>query len=114
MWQKATQYHKLPSELYGITNPLLAFLFDNAITACGVTIENALAERVNKGTSKEPRYEATYTLAELLDPIFYLPRPQPEPRKVRPIANNGLAQILALAGQQGSSVKLYKYVGPPN
>lgn len=94
---------------------MAAFLFDAAITACGITIDNALAERVNKGTPKEPKWEAKYTLHQILDPLFRLPAPLPPPKmQVSPLANGGLAAILAMAGQPGSGVKKWEYVGPPN
>lgn len=92
---------------------MAAFLVDAAITACGITIDNALAERVNKGTPKEPKWEAKYTLHQILDPLFRLPAPLPPPKlQAPPLTNGGLAAILAMAGQPNSGVKLYKYVPP--
>lgn len=75
----------------------------------GITIENALGERVNIGTPKEPKWEARYTLAQLLDPLFKLPKPEPVKK---PAQLNGLGLLLALAGQPGSNVKKYEYVKP--
>lgn len=87
-----------------------AFLFDSAIHACGLTVENALTERVNTGTQDRPKMEARYTIHQLLDPLFRLPRPQP----VKPLTQqpNGLALLMAMAGQPGSGVKRYEYVKP--
>lgn len=106
-------YHRRPSEDLAVTDTIAAWCLDGAVLWFGITIENALSERVNKGTPKEPRYEARYTLMELLDPAFHLPRPQPEPRKVRSMASDGLASFLAMAGQPGGGVKMFRYVGPP-
>lgn len=75
---KATKYSKLPSEIIDPEqrlDSLTRYLADNAVTFFGLTIENALAERVNKGSEKEPKWEDKYTLAQLLDPAFRLPRP---------------------------------------
>lgn len=74
----------------------------------GTTVENALAERVNQGNAKEPRWENKYTLAQLLDPSFRLPRPQPS--KPQSTAANGIGALLTMAKQKGSGVKLWKTV----
>lgn len=78
VWTKANRYHKLPSEIIDPEqrlDSLTRYLADNAVTFFGVTIENSLAERVNNGSEKEPKWEDKYTLAQLLDPAFRLPRP---------------------------------------
>lgn len=78
VWVKANRYHKLPSEIIDPEqrlDSLTRYLADNAVTFFGMTIENALAERVNVGSEKEPKWEDKYTLPQLLDPAFRLPRP---------------------------------------
>lgn len=92
---------------------MAAYLFDAAITACGIAVDNALTERVNNGSVKEPKWETKYTLHQILDPVFRLPEPPPPP-KVLPQAQQptGFSVLLALAGQPGSNVKRWEYVKP--
>lgn len=119
MWQKATTFHKLPSE---VIDPLweldavARMMFDNAVTYFGVTIDNALAERVEEGIGPDAKSVPRYTLPQLMQPDMKLPTAE-SPKKASPEnpgANAALATILSMAGQQGSGVKLYKYVGPDN
>lgn len=77
----------------------MAYQFDNAVTLFGLTIENALQERQNVGTQKEPKWEPKYTLKELLDNDFRLPRPV---QKEQP---GGLAGLKALVGVRTQKVK---------
>lgn len=76
----------------------------------GIAIENALAERVNHGDEKRPKWVDKYTLEQLLDANFHLPKPPPKPKAAPPPSGFGL--LLALAGQPGSGVKKYQYVKP--
>lgn len=80
----------------------------------GITIENALGEREKVTVGKDTEYRPLYTLSQLLDPAFRLPRPQPEPRKATQTQAGGLAALMALAGTRHSGVKRYGYVGPMN
>lgn len=122
MWllhQKATRFHRPPSELVGIEDEWAAYQFDNAVNFFGVTVENALQERDEIGMGTDVKYRERYTLAQLLEPNFRLPRPAAgKPgRGGSPAhsaqAGSGLATILSLAGQPRSGVKKFVYVGPP-
>lgn len=75
----------------------------------GVIIENALQEERNEGTRKKPHMVKTYTLAQLLDPTFKLPRPKPP---VKPLS--GIKALMAMTGASGGGVRAYQYVGPVN
>jgi hypothetical protein len=98
-----------------VDDKLAAYCLDAAVTTFGTILENALAERVNVGDTRNPRYEARYQLSELLDADFHLPQPD---RPGKPIASgqqsftNGVAQVLALAQQPNMGVKRWVYVGP--
>lgn len=94
----------------GITNSWAAYQFDNAVVYLGITIENALQERVETGTGKHKEYREKYTLPQLLHENFRLPRPVQQ-MPVDPL-QNFMAQLGAYAGQPGSGVKRYQYVGP--
>lgn len=100
--------HRRPSKDLKVKNTIAAYCVDKTVLTFGIIIENALGERDKVG--KE--YVDKYTLSQLLDPAFKLPRPQPEPRRAQTVTSNGLAAVLAMAGQPGSGVKLYKYVAP--
>lgn len=54
---------------------LAAYLYDSAVVTLGTVIENALLERVESGEGKDYKSEPKYTLHQLLDPSFKLPRP---------------------------------------
>lgn len=103
---------RLPSQDLEETDSIAAWCVDGTVLWFGLTIENALLERVNKGTKEHPKMEPRYTLSQLLDSDFRLPRPMPEP-KVQPLSQqDGLAALLALAGQPGSGVKRWEYIRP--
>jgi len=108
---KACQH--LPSQDLEETDSIAAWCVDGCVLWFGMTVENALLERVNKGSQKEPKWEARYSLAQLLDPDFRLPRPLPQSKPYTKAGmNDGLAAILAMAGQPGSGVKMWEYVKP--
>lgn len=69
-----------------------ALQFDNAVSLVGVVIENAAQEQQNVGTDKAPKWEAKYSMDELLDPDFYLPTPV---KKIKP---KGVDALKAFAG----------------
>lgn len=75
----------------------------------GVIVENALQVEHNEGTEKKPYMVKTYTLPQLLDPTFRLPRPKPPPKPV-----TGIAALKAMIGASGGGVRAFQYVGPPN
>lgn len=58
----------------GIDDALAAYCLDGAVTTLGVVIENALAETDEVGSDKDKRRVPRYTLRQLLDPAFVLPR----------------------------------------
>lgn len=82
-------------------------MLDNAVTWFGITIENALAERVKVGMGDNIKYEPKYSLARLLLPEFKLPRPDPVKN-----SDNPFASFLPLIGKRGTGVKRYMYVPP--
>lgn len=120
MWiayQSLKTYHRRPSTDLEVTDTIAAWCVDGTVLWFGITVENALAERVpvlGKKYETQPRY----TLAQLLDDGFTLPRPPRPAQRVTAKAapsstpSDALAQVLALAGQQGSGVKKFVYVGP--
>lgn len=122
MWsayQALKLYHRRPSDDLGDeAEPLYsiaAWCVDATVMWFGITVENLLNERVNNGTTKEAKWEAKYTLLQLLDISYKLPRPARPVRKSN--APPDLAshrQFLQMARQSRSNVKLFTYVGPPN
>lgn len=117
MWeayQSLKMYHRKPSDELEVTDTIAAYCLDKAVLTFGIVIENALQERDKVGMGKDAEYRDRYTLPQLLDPKFTLPRPQPEPRRTqtKPLTNAGLAAVLAAAGQPNSGVKLWTYVPP--
>jgi hypothetical protein len=93
-----------------IANSWAAYQFDNAVVFLGITIENALQERVETGIGKHKEYREKYTIAQLLHEKFRLPRPESK-MPVDPL-QSFVAQLNAYAGQPGSNVKRWTYVGP--
>ncbi len=98
LYNKAKSYSRLPSEILRLGDEWMAYQFDNAATLFGSTVENALMERQNTGTEKRPKWEAKYSLAQLLDDDFRLPAP---PRAEKP--KSGIEALKALVG-----VKVWK------
>lgn len=93
LYTKATTYSRLPSEILRLDDEWMAYQFDNAVTLFGTVIENALLERQNTGTTKEPKWESKYTLTELLDSDFRLPRPE---RPAQP--ESGIKGLMTMKG----------------
>lgn len=98
-------YHRRPSDDLDLDDSIAAWCVDGAVLSFGILLENALQERVNKGTTDKPRMEPKYTLMQLLDPLFRMPRPAPAPKPTAP--QNGLAALMALARSKGSGVKVW-------
>jgi hypothetical protein len=86
-------------------------MLDSAVVWFGITIENALLERVKVGFGPNVEYKPKYTLARLLDSRTKLPRP-PETYK-RDEEINVWAPLLAWAGKRNSGVRRWVYVPPP-
>lgn len=58
-----------------LQNDWAAYQFDNAVLFVGITVENALGERENRGSEDRPDWQPKYKLNQLLEPDFRLPRP---------------------------------------
>jgi len=67
----ATTTNRRPSEIVCIADRWAAYQFDSAVCLVGVTIENALQETNEVSGKLAPRY----TLSQILDEGFRLPRP---------------------------------------
>lgn len=92
---------------------MAAYCFDEAITTCGIVVDNAVAERTKVIVNGKTEYRPKYTIEQVLDEHFYLPRPLPRSKtKAAPAQNNAFALLLSLAGQPGSGVKKWEYVKP--
>lgn len=75
LYLKATKFSKAPSACFpGLTDEWAAYCFDNAVLYLGMTVENALHERDEVGTGNARRSMPRYTLKQLLDETFRLPR----------------------------------------
>lgn len=119
-WTQATTYKKLPSEVFdptgecwqleGLFGPLARWMFNSAVTWFGITIENALTERVEYRENGKAKYRPKYTLARLLHPLFRLPKPIAELSAKGDL--NPWSPLMAWAGKKGGQVKKYRYVGP--
>lgn len=117
-WTTAKTYHRLPSEVFepdetewqhgGEYGPILKFSLNAAVTWFGITIENALNERVKVTVGKETHFNPRYTLTRLLHQDFRLPRPAPKPED----SPNPWAALMAWAGKKNSGIKRYRYVPP--
>lgn len=116
VWTRATKYGLLPSQAYdpeGDTwhvpyGSLAQWMFDEAVTWFGITIENALAERIKVQMGKDVQFKPKYTLIRLLNPAFRLPKPLPEVSD----SPNPWSPFMALVGKKGSGVKRWRY-NPP-
>ena len=109
LWLKATKYGKLPSEVFKEQDSLAAWMLDSAVTWFGITIENALQERVKVGIGANVEYKPVHTLARLLTSGFKLPKPLSE---MKPDSTNVWSPLLAWAGRQGSGIKRWVYKPP--
>lgn len=64
--------HSRPSDLLCVDDPWAAYMLDSAVTTLGVTIENAAQEQVNVGGDQSPKWQAKYSLHDLLTPGFVI------------------------------------------
>lgn len=60
-----------------------AYQFDKAVTLVGTVIENASQELVESGMGKSKRMVPKYSMEQLLDPDFHLPRPPSKQQRAR-------------------------------
>jgi hypothetical protein len=86
-------------------------MLDSAVVWFGITIENALQERVKVKMGSEVHYNPKYSLARLLNAATKLPRPR-EVYSAEQGDANVWSPLLAWAGRGNSGVKRYKYVPP--
>jgi hypothetical protein len=98
----------MPSELLHIEDELTAWMFDTAITWFGITIENALNERVKVGTGKWEKHVPKYTLARLLSEDFLLNAPQPEAQ----YTGNPFAVLASWIGRSRGLIRRWEYRPP--
>lgn len=82
----------MPSQLLKLDDEWLAYQLDNAVTLFGTVIENALQERRNAGSDKQPDWQQKYTLPQLLADDFRLPAPVAE----RP--QSGIKGLMGMPG----------------
>lgn len=75
IYQTTKLTHQRPSELVGVTDRWAALQFDNAVCFLGNVLENARQEQEKVGMGKFARWKPKYTMEQLLDPAFKLPRP---------------------------------------
>lgn len=101
--------HRRPSDDLGPLDDITAWCIDKTVIWFGITIENALAETREVGFGRDKRREAKYELDQLLDPAFRMPRPLPK-LKTQPV-RDGIAGLMAMAGESGGAVKVWGYVG---
>lgn len=114
IWTRATRYGKFPADVYDPSGAswdvpygsLARWMLDAAVTWFGITIENALAERVKVTQGKEIIFKPRYTLARLLNEHFRLPKPAPEPED----NPNPWMALWTWAGKRNSGVKRWKYM----
>lgn len=89
-----------PSDLVCIEDRWAAYQFDSAVTFVGLTIESALHETREVGVGQSKRVEPKYTIAQLLEPEFRLPRPGGPPE--------GIDADSAYRAMAGRGVRVFK------
>lgn len=85
-------------------------MLDRVVVAFGMTIENAAQELHNVGSKDRPEWKPKYTMAQLLDEGFRLPRPE-RPERPQQAQGGGVGALLALAGRSGGAVKVFRGKG---
>lgn len=108
LYQKATKYSQLPSQIFGEEDPLAAWMLDSAVTWFGITIENALAVRDKVKMGSNIEYRPRYTLSLLLDPTFKLPKPVDMTEKKK---SNPWSELMSWVGRS-KAVRRWQYVPP--
>lgn len=107
-WLALKTYHRRPSLDLEVSDSIAAWCVDGCVLWFGVTIENALAERKETGTGKHKEWRNVYTLEQLLDDKFKLPRPPTKLQKRR----QGASNLLSLASDPRSGVKMWRELKP--
>lgn len=108
LWHRSKSLSCRPSQLLEVEDSLAAYSLDSATVVFGTIVENALSEREKTGSGKNEEWRAKYTLDEILDADFFLPRPPSRLQKRRQSA----ADFFVLATQPGSGVKMWREVAP--
>lgn len=93
----ASQFNSLPSEIIDEGHelpPIARYSINKAVNFFGTAIENALAEMVEVGIKPNIEHKPKYTLSQLLDKDFRLPRPATTQAKSRKVGE----QVKALFG----------------
>ena len=94
-----------PSQYLTITDPWLAYQVDRCVNVIGTVVSNAAQEFEKLGEGENTSYEPKYTMDQLLDPDYKLPRPKTAEDKER----DSLQALKALArGGKRSGVKVFK------
>jgi len=88
-----------PSQLLGIEAEWTAYQFDSAVSLLGNVLEGASQEMEEVGTGKDRHMQRKYTMQQLLDPEFRLPREHGRSEE-DPVA--------ALKRMRGQGVKVFK------
>lgn len=107
MWSlyvTATATGQRPSSLVQIRDAWAAYQLDAAVVMVGRVIERAAQEQHNVGGARTPKWVNKYSMEQLLDPAFRLPRPPSAQERGRA----GLAALTALAGKPRSGVKMFR------
>lgn len=76
LYQTAKMASQRPSSLLDIDDAWAAYQLDSTVAMFGTVIENAANERENAGSRNEPDWQPKYTMDQLLDSTFRLPRPK--------------------------------------
>lgn len=100
LYQLAKATSSRPSDIACIEDRWAAYQFDSAVTFVGVVIENALHETREVGVGQHKRQEPKYTIAQLLDPEFHLPRPGG--------AADSVPQDVAYKAMAGRGVRVFR------
>jgi len=74
LWRRVQATHSRPSQLLEVEDSLTAYLLDGAVVTFGTIVENTLQEMVETGSDASKRSKPRWTLGQLLDPTFKLPR----------------------------------------
>ncbi len=109
LWLKSKTFGQLPSQILNEGDSLASWMLDTAVMWFGLTIENALQERVKVGMGANVEYNPKYTLARLLNQGFKLPPPQID---LAESSSNPWATMLTWADKPNSGVRRWVYTPP--
>lgn len=92
----------------GVSDKWAAYQFDAAVTFLGRALEHYRDELTEVGPPTEKKLVPKYSMEQLLDQNFLLPRPKSDKERQR----DAIAMLKALGGRKGSGVKVFK-ANPP-